>query len=92
MHDQTFLALATWVLGQAPEDLSSTERLVLIALGEHLAPDTLEAFPSATTLGRMTALNEKTVRRALDSLHDKEVVRKLPQRGGFGSRTLKGVD
>lgn len=49
-------------------DVPATGKLTLLALAESARQDGSQAFPSASLLARRTSLDEKTCRRALDSL------------------------
>jgi hypothetical protein len=67
-----------WSLNSAPiprdrRDASSLAS-VLIGLANHADPDGRNAFPSVARLTRYTRLSESTVRRALDSLEELDLI------------------
>jgi hypothetical protein len=51
--------------------LSPTEKLVLVRIGDHAAPDGTNAWPSNSRLQRDTGLSERAIRGALRSLEQK---------------------
>lgn len=56
------------VLAASRTQLSSAQKLTLIALAESAKADGSEAWPSAELLAQRTSMDEKTCRRALDAL------------------------
>lgn len=68
-----------WALNVAPiprdrRDASSLA-VVLVGLANHADPDGRNAFPSTATLARYTRLSERSVRYALRSLQDLDLIR-----------------
>ena len=63
----------TWAWEQVTR--SSGERLVLVALADRADEDG-HCWPSAAWLGRKTGLNERTVRRHLDTLDERGLLRR----------------
>ena len=64
-------------------DLTPPERAVLVALAHVRNDETGACFPGQETLVQMTALSEKTVRRALAALETREVIARTAR---FASR------
>lgn len=63
------------------------EKLVLLAIAEHLNSETNEAFPSLRRLVRMTALSERHVRRCITSLVSSEYIERIETFGHGGRQT-----
>jgi hypothetical protein len=57
-----------WRAAVFASDLSSSRKLTLLALAESAQQDGTQAFPGAALLAARTSQDEKTCRRALDSL------------------------
>jgi len=56
------------------EGLTSTEKLILLALADHASEDGLNIYPSVGTVCRKTALSERVVRKIISNL-------RAPERG-----------
>lgn len=54
---------AVWQM--APDAIPSTDRLVLLALGDHASPDGTKAYPSIATICRRTSLTRRAVQYSL---------------------------
>jgi hypothetical protein len=78
LHDPTFSAVARVAFSR--DDLSATEKLVLIAMGSFFNANSREAYPSASTLATMTGLHAKSVRRAWRILERSKIIRNHGQR------------
>ncbi|MDE2096154.1 MAG: helix-turn-helix domain-containing protein [Patescibacteria group bacterium] len=63
------------------EVFSSSQKFVLVALA-NFASETGKSYPSIETICRITEQNEKTVRKALDSLREKGFIRDTGKRTG----------
>ncbi len=72
------LAALAWALWHA-ETKDPTERVVLIRLGDHADPDGRGAYPSQRTLAGLD-LTVRTVRRHLDALECRGLIRRGDQR------------
>lgn len=60
----------------------SSEKLVLIALSNYASQDG-NAWPSITTINRITGLNRKTIISALDSLEEKTFIKDVSTKTGL---------
>ncbi len=71
-----------WALRQRAG--GSAEKLVLIALADLVRRPAMKAYASAPTIANTTELNQKTVRRVLQRLQDRGLIRRLDERVGLG--------
>jgi DNA-binding MarR family transcriptional regulator len=69
----------SWAWNQST---TTTEKLVLLALADHAWPDGTHAYPSISRLARMTGLTERSVRRAISSLIEKDLIVREINAGG----------
>jgi DNA-binding MarR family transcriptional regulator len=69
----------SWAWGQIT---TTTEKLVLLALADHAWPDGTHAYPSVRRLSRMAELTERSVRRAIASLIEKDLIVREFNAGG----------
>jgi DNA-binding MarR family transcriptional regulator len=69
----------TWAWNQST---TTTEKLVLLALADHAWPDGTHAYPSVGRLARMTGLTERSVRRAIAGLIEKDLIVREFNAGG----------
>lgn len=60
--------VTTWAWEHAPDDLTSGQMLVLLAVADHAGPDGTEAWPTIARLAAMSRLSESAVQRALKEL------------------------
>lgn len=67
------------------QGITSTQKLVLLALADHAADDGTSIYPSIDTLVNKTCLSNAAVRRALKELRDQVGVIRIARR--FTSRT-----
>ena len=74
-----------WVLNQS-DDLSTTEKFVLLGIANHSKPDGTNSFPSLDTLTRYTLLSKSSVQRSISSLVEKNYLEKVSG-GGRKSNT-----
>jgi len=74
-----------WVLNQS-DDLSTTEKFVLLGIANHSKPDGSNSFPSLDTLTRYTLLSKSSVQRSISSLVEKNYLEKVSG-GGRKSNT-----
>lgn len=72
-------AIAT-VLDFAPDHWTPAQRLVAIALGDRVNPDTLECYPSIADVSRRTGLERRQVQRILRQLEKDGVISRLGQK------------
>ncbi len=91
MHRDTFCAVAEFAFDS--DLLKVRERTVLIALGRYVNSKTKEAFPSNSTLSKITGLSVSTVQRATAGLQEKGVLENKGQRtladGSLSSNTFR---
>ena len=73
-----------WVLDQS-ENLSTSEKFVLLGIANHSKPDGTNSFPSLETLCKYTLLSKSSVQRAIKSLVQKEY---LEKESGGGRRSI----
>lgn len=62
-------------------ELSSKEKLVLIAILNHWSKASPQPFPSADTLARLTSYDERSIRRTIKSLAEKGAMKVIPTAG-----------
>jgi len=76
---------------QEVNDLSSTEKLVLIVLANYFNTDLDEAFPSQETIAKNSSLSRSSVNRALDALRSKGyiTIKKRRSSGQFSHNVYK---
>lgn len=82
------LRALTWAWGV--EDVSSTQKLVLLALADHKNEQTGRCDPSVERIARRTCLSERAVRGALAALADRGLI-VIERRVGTSSRYLLAV-
>ena len=78
---------ARWRSAALGSARTSSEKLVLVALGEHANPHGTDCFPGIAAIARMTGLSERTCRRALDGLDGAWFTRKERRSGGQAWRS-----
>ena len=76
-----------WVLDQN-ENLSTSEKFVLLGIANHSRPDGTNSFPSLDTLCGYTLLSKSSVQRAIKALVEKNYLEK-ESGGGRRSNTYK---
>lgn len=69
------------------DDLRSTDRLLLIALGQYADPKNGAAWPSVGRLAADCGFDSSTARRSLNRLCELGLVKKTPQRSGYQTNT-----
>lgn len=63
-----------WSFDQAPRCLSTGERLVLLAIADHVDDDTAQAWPSINRLAARTGLDRRTVQRSIRQLQAQRIL------------------
>ena len=76
-----------WVLDQS-ENLSTSEKFVLLGIANHSKPDGTNSFPSLETLCKYTLLSKSSVQRAIKALVQKDYLEK-ESGGGRRSNTYR---
>lgn len=66
--------VTSWIIQDAPGDLTATEMLVLLMLAEHGDPEGGSSNPTIDTLSRETRCGRRSVARALASLVEKDII------------------
>jgi hypothetical protein len=80
------LAATAWALDQ--ENISTTEKIVLVVLAEYTNPDSNEVWPSHKTIQRRTSIKCKsTLTKALKSLEEMGLIRKTRRTDSRGRDT-----
>ena len=69
------IAKRVWLI----DGLSSTERLVALALADHASDDGTDCYPSVARLATKCACSRRTVQRALVSLEKMRIIRRHPR-------------
>lgn len=64
----------TWAMESAPDDLTPTQRHVLLVLADFVNDETLTAFPSVARLCRRTGLSTRSVQMSLRALEDAGII------------------
>lgn len=74
----------TWAMQQAPDGLTTTDKLVLAVLASFADKDGTHVYPSRQTLANYTGLSPRTITRSIKNLLDGGWIRKGDQK--FASR------
>jgi hypothetical protein len=78
-----------WALDHAPEELTPTQRHVLLVLANYVNDDTRTAYPSLGRICRQTGLSERAVRMALRALESFGLIgTRLNAAVGSGGRSI----
>jgi len=81
------IEVMVWVLEQ-DENITTSEKFVLLGIANHARPDGSGAFPSLDTLSRYTVLSVSTVQRSIKNLMTKGFITK-DSGGGRKSNTYQ---
>ena len=68
----------TWALYEA-RDVTPSEKVVLIVLADHAAPNGTGAFPSWARIAAASGVSRRTVARVLESLEGRGLIRRGDQ-------------
>jgi predicted transcriptional regulator len=78
-----------WAMDHAPEELTSTQRHVLLVLANYVNDETRTAYPSLGRLARQTGLSERAVRMSLRALEGAGLIStKMQGAVGSGGKTI----
>lgn len=79
----------TWAMDYAPEELTSTQRHVLLVLADYVNDETHSAYPSVASLASRTGLSTRAVRQALRVLEAYEIIEtRIKSATGSGERPI----
>ena len=79
----------TWVIYDVAPDIKHADFRTLLVLADHADPQGMGAYPSRSTISRLTGYSVRTVSYALKSLESSGLISRGDQRGVSGPRRIK---